>query len=102
MDNIILGVDNPFRETIVGIPSGDSAKPIHAVVRCDRYGMARMKGESRGQTFVSVMIVVSKTDWPVVTKNEDKFTVPVEGVLKTLTAATVVNEDSVSYTIALI
>ena len=47
-------------------------------------------------------IVVSKTDWPLVTRKVDRFIISMNGSDDTMKVASILYEDSVSFELALV
>lgn len=101
MDNIILGPSNPLREQITGIPATGTQKTLWASVK--RYGPEAIRMKSGGeQTIGKCSIVVSKTDWPLVTRKADRFIISMNGSDDTMKVASILYEDSVSFELALV
>lgn len=100
-DEAFFGEDSIFSEEITGTPYGGSEKTLYANVNRRGGEIARKRG-GHEMSFKQVWISVSKTDWPVVTKNRDKFTISINGESRSMTVMAVLNEDSVSYRLALL
>ena len=101
MDTLFFDENSVFSEEITGTPADGEEITIYANV--ERYGveMGKIKGGYE-QSFRQISIQVSKTDWPIVTKNKDKFEIPVGGTIRIMRVSNVLYEDSTSYKLALI
>ena len=99
-DTLFFDEDSVFSEEITGTPAGGSETTLYANIYRGASGVAKMRGGSE-LSFRQLVIGVSKTDWPVVTKNQDKFNISVNGSIEERRVVSVVYEDSISYKLAL-
>lgn len=100
VDTIFFDEDSVFSEEITGTPAGGSETTLYAVVNRVGPEIARHRG-GHEQSFAQVFIHVSKTDWPVATKNKDVFNIMINGTERSMRVVGILNEDDVSFKLAL-
>lgn len=86
---------------ITGIPNGGTQVSLYADIINDGPRLARLAGGNE-HSLKQVVICVSKTDWPTVTKNKDVFNISINGTTTAMKVIAVLSEDDVSYTLALL
>lgn len=100
MDRVFFDSDSLFSTLVTGMPSGGLQKSLYVNIVSDGPQLGRMKGGNE-TSLRQIVIDVSKTDWAIVTKNADKFTMTINGESKTLRVVTILSEDDFSYRLAL-
>lgn len=100
-DSSFFSSNNPLAERVAGTPSGSAQQFQYVVIERHGRGSAKIKGGSDNSMY-KCGIHISKTDWPVVCKNEDVFIIPYNGTDKAMRVTSVLYEDSYSFKLALI
>jgi hypothetical protein len=100
-DLIFFSSSNIMAELISGSPNGGATISFYAVVERRGPAATRLKGGYEN-SFFKIIVNMSKTYWPIVTKNKDTMNISMNGSSETFRIVSTMHEDAYTYTVGLI